>query len=193
MDDAMETLTPVWEILVYVVLPLWVLAGFADYLCHRASDIEHANGAKESLIHWLMLGEVGVPLLAAVFLKVNALVMAVMIVALIAHEITGYLDLRLAMRTRYVSALEQQIHSLLEVLPFIAMLLVFILHWNQALALFGLGDEPAQWFFATKPLPSFAELLWPGIAFAVFALVPYAEEFIRGLRTRPFSATSAER
>ncbi|MBV9045849.1 MAG: diguanylate cyclase, partial [Alphaproteobacteria bacterium] len=37
-------LTPVWDVLVYVVLPLWVLAGFADYLCHRATHIEHANG-----------------------------------------------------------------------------------------------------------------------------------------------------
>jgi DUF2934 family protein len=27
-------------ILLYFVLPLWLLAGFADYLCHRASQIE---------------------------------------------------------------------------------------------------------------------------------------------------------
>lgn len=119
------------------------------------------------------------------FLKVNALIMAVMIVFLIAHEITGHLDLKLAMRTRRVSALEQQIHSLLEVLPFMAMLLVFILHWKQALALLGMGDEHAEWFLGAKPLPSFAELLWPGIAFAALALLPYAEEFIRGLRAKP--------
>lgn len=177
----MDTLKPVWDVLVYVILPLWVLAGFADYLCHRATDIEHASGSKESAIHWLMLGEVGVPLLAAVFLKVNALIMALMIVFLIAHEITGHADLKLAMRTRRVSALEQQIHSLLEILPLTAMLLVFILHWKQALALFGMGDEPAEWFPGGKPLPSFAELLWPGVAFLVFAILPYAEEFVRGL------------
>lgn len=181
----MDTLTPVRDVLVYVVLPLWVLAGFADYLCHRATDIEHANGARESAIHWLMLGEVGLPLLAAVFLKVNALIMAVMIVCLIAHEITGHLDLRLAMRTRYVSALEQQIHSLLEVLPVMAVLLVFILHWGQALALMGMGDEHAEWFIGTKPLPSIKTLFSPGVAFAVFAILPYAEEFIRGLRAKP--------
>ena len=187
----METLAPVWDILVYVILPLWVLAGFADYLCHRATDLEHASGARESAIHWLMLAEVGVPLLAAVFFKVNALIMAVMIVFLIAHEITGHLDLKLAMRTRYVSPLEQQIHSLLEVLPFCAMLLVFILHWNQALALFGMGREHAEWFIGAKPLPSFAELMWPGIAFLIFAILPYAEEFIRGLRTKPYAAPPA--
>ena len=92
----------VWSLLVYIVLPLWVIAGFVDYLCHRASDIEHATGAKESLIHWLMLTEVGVPLLLAVFFRINALILALMIFCLIAHEVTGYLDLKIAMATRRV-------------------------------------------------------------------------------------------
>jgi hypothetical protein len=60
-------MTAVWDLLVYVVLPLWVIAGFADYLCHRASNIGHANGMRESIIHWLMLAEVGLPLGLAVF------------------------------------------------------------------------------------------------------------------------------
>jgi hypothetical protein len=185
--------SPVWDILVYVVLPLWVLAGFADYLCHRATQIEHANGVKESTIHWLMLGEVGVPLLMAVFLKIDALVMLVMIVALIAHEITGQIDLQLAMRTRNVTAVEQQIHSFLEILPFTAMLLVFILHWNQMLALFGAGPEHADFGIAFKQMPTFAELGPPAIAFALFAIFPYVEEFIRGLRAEKAGAAATDR
>ena len=173
-------LTPVWDVLVYVVLPLWVLAGFADYLCHRATHIEHANGFKESLIHWLMLGEVGVPLLLAVFFKVNALLMAIMVLAFIAHEITSNIDIRLATQTREVSAFEQQVHSLLEMLPFTAMLLVFVLHWPQLLALLGQGGEAAGWTLTLKPMPSLAELGLPAIAFALFVIFPYAEEFIRG-------------
>src|SRR5438477_12985753 len=113
----MDTLIPVWETLVFVVLPLWVIAGFADYLCHRATEIEHASGARESALHWLLLGEVAVPMLAAVFLEVNAAVMAFMIMFLIAHEFTSWLDLQLAIHTRKVPAVEQQVHSLLEVLP----------------------------------------------------------------------------
>jgi hypothetical protein len=171
---------PVWDILVYVVLPLWVLAGFADYVCHRVTHVERASGIKESSIHWLMLGEVGVPLLLAVFFRIDALVMLVMIFALVAHEITGYVDLQVATRTRHVSVLEQQIHSLLEVLPFTAMLLVFTLHWTQMLALFGQG-EPADFSLTLKPMPTFAELGPPAIAFLLFAILPYAEEFIRGL------------
>jgi uncharacterized membrane protein YqjE len=63
-------------LLLYFVMPVWFLAGLADYLCHRASDIEHTAGAKESLIHLLMFAEVAVPLLACLFLEINALVIA---------------------------------------------------------------------------------------------------------------------
>lgn len=31
-------------LLLYFALPLWLLAGFADYLCHRASRIEVTSG-----------------------------------------------------------------------------------------------------------------------------------------------------
>ena len=52
---------------------------------------------------------------------VNALLMALMILCLIAHEITGYIDLRIAMRTRKVTAFEQQVHSVLEMMPLAAI------------------------------------------------------------------------
>lgn len=190
----MPPLKPVWDILVYVVLPLWVVAGFLDYLCHRKSDIEDANGAKESALHWLMLGEVGVPLLAVVFFKVNALLMIFAILCLIAHEITGYLDLQLAMRTRKVTAFEQQVHSVLEMTPLTAMLLLFILHWGQLQALLGFGPEHADFSITLKPLPGWAEILPPALAFLVLAIIPYLEEFVRGLRAeRRNSATTASR
>src|SRR4051812_40159711 len=79
----------VWDVLTYVVLPLWVIAGFLDYLCHRSSGMERASGTRESLLHWLMLTEVGVPLTLAVFFRINALLLLLMILCLIAHEVTG--------------------------------------------------------------------------------------------------------
>jgi hypothetical protein len=173
---------PVWFVMMYVILPLWVVAGFVDYICHRRSGIEHASGPAESAIHWLMLGEVGVPLLAAVFLKVNALTMGFMILCLIAHEITGYADLQVAMRTRFVSAFEQQTHSVLEMMPLMAMLLLFILHWPQAQALFGAGPEHADWSLARKEPPTWWQLTPPAIAFLALAILPYLEELIRGAR-----------
>ena len=171
----------VWDILMYVVLPIWVLAGFADYCCHRVTNIEHANGTRESVLHWLMLGEVGVPILAAVFLKIDAFLLLFMAVCLIAHEITGYIDLTLAMATRKVSALEQQVHSVLEIMPFTALLLVAILHWPQAQALLGLGTAPADFSIAFKQVPGWAAFIPPFVGFLVFAILPYGDEFIRGL------------
>jgi hypothetical protein len=175
---------PVWIALVWVVLPLWVVCGFLDYLCHRATGIEFATGMRESIIHWLMLIEVTVPLTLAVFFRINALVLAVMLTCLAAHEVSGYLDLKLAMATRRVSILEHQIHSALEILPLTAILLVMILHWPQTEALLGLGPEHAEWFLGAKQAPRWVELLPPFAGFLVLALIPYSEEFVRGWRQK---------
>jgi len=52
-------------VLMYFVLPLWLVVGFTDYLCHRASHIATTSGPKESLIHLIMLGEIGIAVTAA--------------------------------------------------------------------------------------------------------------------------------
>jgi hypothetical protein len=57
-------------VLMYFVLPVWLAAGFADYLCHRAAAIEVTSGWKESLLHLLQLGEMAIPTLAAIFLEI---------------------------------------------------------------------------------------------------------------------------
>ena len=51
---------PTALILMYFTLLIWLIAGFADWLCHRASHIETTTGAEESLIHPLMFAEVSV-------------------------------------------------------------------------------------------------------------------------------------
>src|SRR2546430_17694212 len=61
------------SVLMYFVLTLWLVAGFADYLCHRASRIATTSGPKESLIHLLMLAEVAVLVTAAPGFGGNAL------------------------------------------------------------------------------------------------------------------------
>jgi len=75
-------------VLMYFVLPVWLAAGFADYLCHRAASMELTSGWKETLLHLLQLVEMAIPTLAAIFLEINALVIATMIVCLLAHEAT---------------------------------------------------------------------------------------------------------
>ena len=174
----------IWVLLIYVVLPLWVFAGFLDYLCHRISD-RYGKGVlpQESLIHWAMLAEAAVPLRLAVFFSINALVIAAMLISLVAHEITGYLDLRLAMATRKVTIFEHQVHSALEILPFTAILLVMALHWPQTKALFGAGAESAD--FALRWTGAhWHELLPPAFLFLVGIIFPYAEELYREIRRK---------
>lgn len=119
-----------------------------------------------------------------VFFRINALVLAVMLACLAAHEVTGYYDLRLAMATRKVTVFEHQVHSLLEVLPFTAILLLMILHWPQTLALVGAGPQAAQWYLGPKQPPRWAEMAQPLAAFLVLVVIPYLEEFWRGWRSR---------
>lgn len=169
-------------LLMYFVLPLWFAAGVADWLCHRATRIETTTGAKESLIHLLMFAEVGTPLLAAIFLEVNALVIAVMIGAFFLHEATALWDVSYAVTARYVSPIEQHVHSFLEMIPLMAILLILSRHWGQFLALFGFGSEPARFDIQWKgePLPTAYIIVVLCIAL-LFNLLPYLEELRRGL------------
>ena len=82
---------PTQALLLYFIIPLWFLAGFADWLCHRATDIEHTTGVKESLLHLLMFTEIAVPLLACLFLEVNAAIFLLMILAF-----SGWVDAGMA-------------------------------------------------------------------------------------------------
>jgi hypothetical protein len=163
-----------------------LIAGFADYLCHRSSAIESTSGYRESLIHLLLFAEVAVPLLAALFLEINAMVILLMICGFIIHQATSLWDVTFASDKREVSPVEQHVHSFLEMLPLMGILIVVILHWPQFLALLGAGSEAPRFTLSWKPNP----LPWSYvasflIAVILFEAIPYAEELVRGLRKRP--------
>ena len=107
----MTATDPTVLLLMFFIAPVWLLAGCADWLCHRATHIESTTGAKESLIHLLMFAEVGVPMLAVLFLQVNALTIVVMIAAFFAHEATALWDVSYAITAREVTPLEQHVHN----------------------------------------------------------------------------------
>jgi len=172
-------------LLTWFVLPVWFLAGIADWLCHRATDIEHTAGPKESVIHLLMFGEIAIALLACLLFEINALVFAIMILVFVAHQLTALWDVSYAAPRRYVSPVEQQVHSLLEILPLAAGLLIAVLHFPQLLALFGLGTERADFTLTPKhePLPLGSVLLVLGAAL-LLELLPYLEELWRTIMAR---------
>jgi hypothetical protein len=174
---------PTTSILLFFVLPIWLVAGFADWLCHRATKIQSTSGVKESAIHLLMFAQAAIPLLAGMFLEINVLVILVMIVAFLIHEITAMWDVSYAVTARRVSPIEQHIHSFLEIIPLMAIVCAVALHWGQFLALFGCGTEVASFIFVwkTQSLP----IWYIGSIMAtilVFEFLPYIEEFVRCLR-----------
>jgi hypothetical protein len=179
----MDTTAVTVDYLLYVVMPLWLAAGVADWFCHRASRIAATSGAKESLIHLLMLAEAGIAVLFGLFLEINALVIATMMVCFLAHEVTAHWDLRYALGRRNVTPTEQHVHNYLGAIPFMALSFVIVLHWPQGLALFGAGPEPADFSMARKqtPLPIAYVVALLG-AIALLDVLPYLEEFWRGLQ-----------
>lgn len=189
----MQHADPVLLLLLYGVLPVWLIAGFCDWLCHRASDIETTSGSKESLIHLLMFLEMGIPLLAALLLQVNALILLVMIVLFLCHEATAFWDVSYAVTTRRVSPIEQHIHSFLEMVPLMTLLLVISRHWQQFLSLFGAGTERSDFTLRLRetPLPV-GYLVTLMTAIILFEILPYLEEYWRGRRAAQHRATQGD-
>jgi hypothetical protein len=169
--------------LMYVVVPVWLVAGLADYMCHRSARIEETSGVFESLLHLLQFAQVGMPLLAALFLEINAAILLLMMVGLVLHQATAVWDVRYANDTRRVAPVEQHIHGVLEMTPAIATAIVAILHWPQFLSLFGVGEARFALALKNPPLPAW--YLWSVmLAVLAFGVLPYGEELLRTLRMR---------
>lgn len=170
-------------LLMYGVAPLWLAAGFGDWLLHRKSRIEATSGAPESLLHLLQLGEMGLVVLAVLFLEVNAAVLLLAVVSLALHEASALWDVSYAVKRREVGVLEQHVHSFLEVLPLTGTLMLMALRWPQAASLVGIGD--ADFALRAKAVPLPQAYLWTVLtAAALFAVLPYGEELLRCLRYR---------
>ncbi len=174
VDDALRAY------MLYVMLPLWFVPGVLDWNFHRRTKIERTAGTHESLTHILMMSIVGLPILAALLCEINALLLAGMIGAYVAHEGVAFWDVKYAKNRRHVGTLEAQTHSFLEVLPFMGASLASVLKWKQFLAIFGAGPEPARWKLEWKrrPQPPAYTVAILG-AVALFVVAPYGEEFIR--------------
>jgi hypothetical protein len=184
-----------WGFLGYVVFPLWLLSGVADYLCHARSDIAHTSGTHESVLHLLQTAEIGLPVLVFLFLTTTALTLALMTAGVVAHTATSWRDVTFAAPLRHISPGEQYVHSFLNVLPWIALALVAILHWPMVVAMFDpaiASDWKPRW---RQPAFNGATLFVVLAASLLFGALPGALEFMHTLAVarRDQASSSSDR
>ena len=162
-------------LLAYVVLPLWIAAGFADWACHRRTRIEANGGVTESNFHVALFALGGAGVIVATVLETTSAVLLLLAALWVVHEAATWVELRYAVPRRPVRPFEQIVHGFLEMMPLAALLLVAAMHPAAALAPFT-GQE-ADWGLRLAASPPPWRLL---LAFAAAGLlldvVPLVEE-----------------
>ncbi|ATJ81504.1 diguanylate cyclase [Halomonas beimenensis] len=169
--------------LLYVFLPLWGLAGFVDWCCHRATRIEATSGLKESLIHSLMGLQVGLPILLCLLFEVNVLVLLICLAAWVLHELVAHWDVHYAAPRRHIGIWEMHAHNYLASLPFYMLAMIAVINWPVVVDLLTL-DWAGRLSLVPLEAPHGGAGYLPGyLAFmALVAVFPYAEENLRCLR-----------
>jgi hypothetical protein len=172
-DLAMRRLTK------YFIIPVWIGAGFLDYIWHRRTRIETTSGVEESLMHTLMMVEAAPPVLGALFLEINAGVLAWMIGLAFLHEATVLWDLWYTTPRRAIPAGEQITHTFLEAPPFVVAAAAIVTHWDQFLALVGhRGRRNFTVRLQPPPVPA-ATIAMVAAALVLVGALPHADELRR--------------
>lgn len=159
-------------LLLWVIYPIWLIAGAVDWLCHRATHIETTSGTAESWLHFAQFLSLGAFLAAALLLPYDALALATTLAAVLVHTLLSYIDVRFTLGRRHISALEQHVHGFLDVLPWVAWALWIVMN------LHGGPAHANAWHMDAR-----GTLLMLG-SYAVLAGAPVLVELRRTLRTR---------
>lgn len=131
----MDTALLLKNFLLFMLLPIWGIAGFVDWLCHRATRIEVTSGFKESLMHSVMGIQIGIPILLCLLYQINVLILLICLVTWVLHELVAHMDVHYASTRRKISIWEMHAHSYLATLPFYMLACIFILNWDVVMQL----------------------------------------------------------
>src|SRR4051812_23702908 len=101
----------IWMVLGAGVLPLWLAAGAADWACHRRTHIELTSGARESALHVLLHLLIAAPVLLAFWFEINATLLVLMVVSVLAHTVVAWRDTAFSQPRRHIAPFEQLVHS----------------------------------------------------------------------------------
>lgn len=169
----MELRTLLGNFLVWVLYPMWLLAGAGDYLSHRITHIERTSGTTESWLHIAQFGTLAVIFVCAVLLEITLAVLAIMVLASIAHTALSLIDVSYTLGRRHISAIEQHVHGFMNVIPIVAVCILAIMHWETLL-----DTNAPQLSWKDQPL-SGTHIGWLLGSFAILAGTPIVEELAR--------------
>ncbi len=179
----MDTTALLINFLLFVLLPIWGISGFCDWLCHRATQIETTSGLKESLLHSLMGMQLGIPILLCLNFKINVLILLICFCTWILHELIAHWDVHYASPRRKISIWEMHAHNYLATLPMYMLITIVIINWSVFLDLISFnwaGNMDLVWLEnppgGTGYLPIYLTFM------AVLCVFPYLEENIRCFR-----------
>lgn len=188
----MTTDVLLFNMILYLCLPLWLVMGCLDYYCHRKSRIEHTTGIKESILHAIMGVQVGIPVFLGLFFHINVLILLIMFVVLVAHELVAHHDVKYALHAREISILETHAHSFLEVLPFTIVLLIVCINWQAFVDLITL-NWAGQMNLTLRDKPLDQMYIAGYVALMLFAdVLPYTEELLRCWRAKASAKLPAQ-
>lgn len=179
----METKTLLVNLILFGLLPLWGISGLIDWFCHRASNIEHTSGLKESLIHTLMGIQLGVPIVLGLFFYVNVTVLLICLIAMLMHEVVAHWDVHYSSTVREITIWEVHVHNYMATIPLFLFMLLVVINWDMFLNLvtFNWAGHMA---FQRIDVPHGGSnyLKYYLIFMFITCVVPYFEENVRCLR-----------
>lgn len=156
---------------------VWLLAGYADFHCHRRTDLPHTAGLRESVLHLLQTGLIGGMVIVWMLAGPSLPLVVLMGVLVLMHAMAGYADTRVAWRSRTITPFEQHVHSVLDVAPWV--FLVVVLCRDGGLAM----RQGWEWAWRSPLLPASAWLAVT-VPALVLCLLPLLRELLMAWRAR---------
>jgi hypothetical protein len=171
------------NLILYGLLPLWGIAGFIDWCCHRATKVESTSGLKESLIHSVMGVQLGIPILLCLTFEINVLILLLCVAMWLLHEVVAHWDVHYATPLRKISIWEVHVHNYMATVPLYLLMLIVVLNWDVAVKMMTL-DWDGEFTLRRVSVPYGSSSYLPGylLFMAVLCVFPYLEENIRCLR-----------
>lgn len=170
------------DLLMYGVLPFWVLGGLADGWCHQRTRMGASTGSHETLFHFTLLLQMGLGGLAALWLEMNLLMLVLLLALFLLHEATNWLDMGRARGTRELPPGERMAHNFLAMLPLFLVLCLIALHGPQAGGWLDANAWQLRW--KDEPLPP-GYVLTLCTIIGLCHIVPQLEDTVRYWRALP--------